>query len=236
MAKIPRISTAQAECIRGLENTLSDGDDVDLLLNRFWIPSVGGVRKPDHGLTLVLKTIHCWSTFSGGERCSKIKAEHQKLLRIIQQPEIPEYRLSKSLTLTYSLKIYKRRELAWIPTPISSKRIVASHGVDGSVRLVRKGKLQAWHHDMLDRIEIVECVESVVIGAEVSPRNELCPRHPIEIVERDVKKLKRRTISLVKVRWNSRKGAEYTWEREDQFRKKYPNLFSETVPSSRVAT
>ncbi|GKG16161.1 hypothetical protein Tco_0358484, partial [Tanacetum coccineum] len=35
---------------------------------------------------------------------------------------------------------------------------------------------------------------------------------PIEIVERDVKKLKRRIIPLVKVRWNSRQGAEYTWE------------------------
>ncbi|GJW46095.1 hypothetical protein Tco_0077741 [Tanacetum coccineum] len=37
---------------------------------------------------------------------------------------------------------------------------------------------------------------------------------PIEIVERDVKKLKRRRIPLVKVRWNSRQGAKYTWERE----------------------
>ncbi|GKA93247.1 putative reverse transcriptase domain-containing protein [Tanacetum coccineum] len=55
---------------------------------------------------------------------------------------------------------------------------------------------------------------------------------PIEIVERDVKKLKRRRIPLVKVRWNSRQGAEYTWESEDQFRKKYPNLFPESVPSS----
>ncbi|GKB01705.1 putative reverse transcriptase domain-containing protein [Tanacetum coccineum] len=59
---------------------------------------------------------------------------------------------------------------------------------------------------------------------------------PLEIVERDVKKLKRRRIPLVKVRWNSRQGAEYTWEREDQFRKKYPHLFSETVPPSGVAT
>ncbi|GKB81870.1 hypothetical protein Tco_0948765 [Tanacetum coccineum] len=59
---------------------------------------------------------------------------------------------------------------------------------------------------------------------------------PIEIVERDVKKLKRRRIPLVKVRWNSRQGAEYTWEREDQFRKKYPNLFSEPVLSSSAAT
>ncbi|GJY12068.1 putative nucleotidyltransferase, ribonuclease H [Tanacetum coccineum] len=55
---------------------------------------------------------------------------------------------------------------------------------------------------------------------------------PIEIVERDVKKLKRRRIPLVKVRWNSRQGAEYTWEREDQFRKKYPNLFPKSVLSS----
>nr|GEW97384.1 putative reverse transcriptase domain-containing protein [Tanacetum cinerariifolium] len=56
---------------------------------------------------------------------------------------------------------------------------------------------------------------------------------PIEIVERDVKKLKRRRIPLVKIRWNSRQGAEYTWELEDQFRKKYPHLFTEPVPSSR---
>ncbi|GJR52808.1 hypothetical protein Tco_1403329 [Tanacetum coccineum] len=59
---------------------------------------------------------------------------------------------------------------------------------------------------------------------------------PIEIVERDVKKLKRRRIPLVKVRWNSRQGAEYTWEHEDQFRMKYPHLFSEPVLSSSAAT
>ncbi|GKF82753.1 hypothetical protein Tco_0244409 [Tanacetum coccineum] len=40
---------------------------------------------------------------------------------------------------------------------------------------------------------------------------------PIKIVERDVKNLKQRRIPLVKVRWNSRQGAEYTWEHEDQF-------------------
>ncbi|GJR19417.1 putative reverse transcriptase domain-containing protein [Tanacetum coccineum] len=36
---------------------------------------------------------------------------------------------------------------------------------------------------------------------------------PIEIVEQDVKKLKRRRIPLVKVRWNSRQGAEYIGKR-----------------------
>ncbi|GJT16176.1 putative reverse transcriptase domain-containing protein [Tanacetum coccineum] len=43
---------------------------------------------------------------------------------------------------------------------------------------------------------------------------------PIKIMARDVKKLKRRRIPLVKVRWNSRQGVEYTWEREDQFKTK----------------
>nr|GEV44793.1 hypothetical protein [Tanacetum cinerariifolium] len=51
---------------------------------------------------------------------------------------------------------------------------------------------------------------------------------PIEIVERDVKNLKRRRIPLVKVRWNSQQGAEYTWEREDQFKTKYTHLFAST--------
>ncbi|GJV64583.1 putative reverse transcriptase domain-containing protein [Tanacetum coccineum] len=59
---------------------------------------------------------------------------------------------------------------------------------------------------------------------------------PIEIVERDVKKLKRRRISLVKVRWNSQQGPEFTWEREDQFQRKYPHLFSKPVPSLSVAS
>ncbi|GJU20873.1 putative reverse transcriptase domain-containing protein [Tanacetum coccineum] len=59
---------------------------------------------------------------------------------------------------------------------------------------------------------------------------------PIEIVEQDVKKLKQRRIPLVKVRWNSRQGAEYTWEHEDQFRMKYPHLFFEPVLSSSAAT
>nr|GFC99240.1 putative reverse transcriptase domain-containing protein [Tanacetum cinerariifolium] len=38
---------------------------------------------------------------------------------------------------------------------------------------------------------------------------------PVEIVDREVKRLKRSRILLVKVRWNSKRGPEFTWERED---------------------
>ncbi|GKF34621.1 hypothetical protein Tco_0107821 [Tanacetum coccineum] len=59
---------------------------------------------------------------------------------------------------------------------------------------------------------------------------------PLEIVGREVKRLKRSRIQLVKVRRNSKKGPEFTWEREDQFKKKYPHLFIKTTPSSRAAS
>ncbi|GKB83720.1 putative reverse transcriptase domain-containing protein [Tanacetum coccineum] len=59
---------------------------------------------------------------------------------------------------------------------------------------------------------------------------------PLEIVGREVKRLKRSRIPLVKVRWNSKRGPEFTWEREDQFKKKYPHLFTKTTPSSSAAS
>nr|GEV88842.1 putative reverse transcriptase domain-containing protein [Tanacetum cinerariifolium] len=58
----------------------------------------------------------------------------------------------------------------------------------------------------------------------------------VEIMNRKVKRLKRSRISLVKVRWNSKRGIEFTWEREDQFWKKYPHLFAKTALSSSVAS
>ncbi|GJW12273.1 putative reverse transcriptase domain-containing protein [Tanacetum coccineum] len=48
---------------------------------------------------------------------------------------------------------------------------------------------------------------------------------PVEIMDREVKRLKQSRIPIVKVRWNSRRGPEFTWEREDQMKKKYPHLF-----------
>ncbi|GJY41393.1 putative reverse transcriptase domain-containing protein [Tanacetum coccineum] len=52
---------------------------------------------------------------------------------------------------------------------------------------------------------------------------------PVEIMDREIKKLKRRKIALVKVRWNSKRGPEFTWEYEDQMRIKYPQLFVDRV-------
>nr|GFC97943.1 putative reverse transcriptase domain-containing protein [Tanacetum cinerariifolium] len=54
---------------------------------------------------------------------------------------------------------------------------------------------------------------------------------PVKIMEREIKRLKRSRTPLVKVCWNSRWGPEFTWEREDSFKKKYPHLFTNRTSS-----
>ncbi|GJS04435.1 putative reverse transcriptase domain-containing protein [Tanacetum coccineum] len=57
---------------------------------------------------------------------------------------------------------------------------------------------------------------------------------PVKIMDREVKWLKQSRILIIKVRWKSRRGHEFTWEREYQFRKKYPHLFLKSAPSTTV--
>ncbi|GJR71548.1 hypothetical protein Tco_0083913 [Tanacetum coccineum] len=52
---------------------------------------------------------------------------------------------------------------------------------------------------------------------------------PVEIMDREVKRLKQSRIPIDKVRWNSKRGPEFTWEHEDQMQKKYPHLFSNSA-------
>ncbi|GKC60362.1 putative reverse transcriptase domain-containing protein [Tanacetum coccineum] len=57
-------------------------------------------------------------------------------------------------------------------------------------------------------------------------------KEPVEIIDREVNQLKKSRIPIVKVRWNSKRGPEFTWEREDQICAKYPYLFSNITPTS----
>ncbi|GJT11352.1 putative reverse transcriptase domain-containing protein [Tanacetum coccineum] len=54
-------------------------------------------------------------------------------------------------------------------------------------------------------------------------------KEPIDIMDREVRRLKQSRIPIVKVRWNSMRGPEFTWEHEDQIQKKYPHLFSNSA-------
>ncbi|GJV48592.1 putative reverse transcriptase domain-containing protein [Tanacetum coccineum] len=55
-------------------------------------------------------------------------------------------------------------------------------------------------------------------------------KEPVEIMDHEVKRINQSRIPIVKVRWNSRRGSEFTWERKDQMQKKYPHFFPSSVP------
>ncbi|GKB25847.1 hypothetical protein Tco_0865248 [Tanacetum coccineum] len=65
---------------------------------------------------------------------------------------------------------------------------------------------------------------------EIKIEKTLCfIKEPVEIMDCDVTSLKRSRIPIVKVRWNSKRGLEFTWEREEYMKSKYPQLFVDRI-------
>ncbi|GKC66699.1 putative reverse transcriptase domain-containing protein [Tanacetum coccineum] len=89
-------------------------------------------------------------------------------------------------------------------------------------------------HDTFHVSNLKKCLENANLHV---PLNEIkidktlrFVEEPVEIMDREIKSLKcsRIPLSLLpkkKVRWNSKRGPEFTWEREDYMKSKYPHLF-----------
>ncbi|KAD4180551.1 hypothetical protein E3N88_29142 [Mikania micrantha] len=88
-------------------------------------------------------------------------------------------------------------------------------------------------HDVFHVSNLKKCLadESLVIPIEEIQVDEQLHfiEEPLEIMDRKVKQLRRSRIPIVKVRWNSKRGPEFTWEHEDHIKSKYPQLFEEEV-------
>ncbi|GKE82257.1 putative reverse transcriptase domain-containing protein, partial [Tanacetum coccineum] len=95
----------------------------------------------------------------------------------------------------------------------------------GVMRFRKKGKLAPRY---VAPFEILERIGPVAYRLRL-PEELIGTLHfveePVEIMDREVKSLKRSRIPLVKVRWNSKRGPEFTWEHEDYMKSKYPQLF-----------
>nr|GEZ63298.1 putative reverse transcriptase domain-containing protein [Tanacetum cinerariifolium] len=93
------------------------------------------------------------------------------------------------------------------------------------------GVHHTFHLSNLKKCYADEPLVMLLEGIHIDDRLQFV-EEPVKIMEREIKRLKRSRIPLVKVRWNSRRGPEFTWEREDSFRKKYPHLFTNRASSS----
>ncbi|GJS65414.1 hypothetical protein Tco_0679978 [Tanacetum coccineum] len=103
----------------------------------------------------------------------------------------------------------------------------------GVIRFGKRGKLNAHTFHVYNLKKCLSDKSLVIPMKELRLDGKLnFMEEPIEIMDREVKKLRQSHIPIVKVRWNSKRGPEFTWEREDQIRAKSPHLFPNITPTS----
>ncbi|GJY27470.1 putative reverse transcriptase domain-containing protein [Tanacetum coccineum] len=120
-------------------------------------------------------------------------------------------------------------------------RIVARHGIPILIICDRDGRLEipqelnrvhhTFHVSNLKKCYADKPLVMSLEGIHVDDKLQFV-EEPVEIMEWEIKRLKRSRIQLVKVCWNSKRGHEFTWEREDLFKQKYPQLFTNRASSS----
>ncbi|GJT88120.1 putative reverse transcriptase domain-containing protein [Tanacetum coccineum] len=141
------------ERLHGLDQQMErKGDGSLYFMDRIWVPLVGGVR------TVIMDEAHKsrYSVHPGADKmyydlrdmywwpgmkrdiatyvsecltCAKVKAEHQRPSGLLQQPEIPEWKLTKSAHFLAIREDYSMEKLARLYTD----EIVARHGVPVSI-------------------------------------------------------------------------------------------------------
>ncbi|GJY46076.1 putative reverse transcriptase domain-containing protein [Tanacetum coccineum] len=191
---------------------------------------------------------------------AKVKDEHQRPSSLLVQPKIPQWKwdnitMDFIMKLPKSSQGYDTiwvivdrltKSIIFIPMretdPMEKlarmylKEVVTRHGIPVSIICdcdPRSSKeFKPMEFQVGDRVMLkvspwkgVRSLDGLHIDDKLHFVEE-----PVEIMDHEVKRLKQSHILIIKVRWNSRRDPEFTWEREDQFRKKYLHLFTKIAP------
>ncbi|GJT51105.1 putative reverse transcriptase domain-containing protein [Tanacetum coccineum] len=208
--------------INGYEARLTDGtysDGAWYYLDQIWVPLTGDTDGQSKRTIQTLEDMlrACVMDFEG--RPEIVQETTKKISQIKDR-----LKATRDRQKSYADKRRKPLELS-----VGDHVLLKVLPWKGVVRFGKKGKLAprfVGPFEITERIDPTLHVplEKIQVDAKLNFVEE-----PVEILEWEFKKLKRSRIPIVKARWNSKRGPEFTWEHEDQMKLKYPHLFSSST-------
>ncbi|KAJ9566950.1 hypothetical protein OSB04_002916 [Centaurea solstitialis] len=165
--------------------------------------------------------------------------------RQLTRPDIVQETTDKIKMIQERLKAARDRQKSYadnrrkpLEFQVGDKVLLKVSPWKGLLRFGKKGKLIAYKLDLPPELNAIhetfhvsnlkKCLseETLVLPLEEVQVNEQLHiiEEPVEILDREIKQLRRSKIPIVKVRWNSKHGPEFTWEREDFMKSKYPRF------------
>ncbi|GKB08193.1 putative reverse transcriptase domain-containing protein [Tanacetum coccineum] len=188
--------------------------DGALCLNgRSWVPCYGDLR------TVIMHESPNQNTLS-----IRVKAKHQRPSGLLVQPEIPQWKWD-NITMDFVTKLPKTSQgydTIWVIVDRLTKYVIfmPMRETDSMEKFARMHLKEVRHLPLVEFSYNNSYHASIKAAPFEALYGQKCHS----------------PVCWAEVQWNSRRGPEFTWEREDQFQKKYPHLFTKTVPSSGVAT
>ncbi|GJR56615.1 putative reverse transcriptase domain-containing protein [Tanacetum coccineum] len=223
-----------AERLHGVDQQMERKVEGSLyFMDRIWVPLVGGMR-------IVITDKAYKSRYSVHPRVDKMYYDLRDMywwpgIRGILLPMLAKALGTRlDMSTDYHPQIDGQSECIIQKLEDMLRACVIDFGGSSDVHLT-KGKLSPRY---VGPFEILERIDPIAYRLHV-PLDEIkvdktlrFVEEPVEIMDHKIKNLKWSKISLVKVRWNSNRGPEFTWEREYYMKSKYPQLFIDRADES----
>ncbi|XP_075083496.1 uncharacterized protein LOC142167237 [Nicotiana tabacum] len=155
---------------------------------------------------------------------------HQAMKKV----KIIKERLKTAQSRQKSYSDVRRRDLEFQEDDWVFLKVFPMKGV---MQFGKKGKLSPRYIGPYKIIQRIIGDPTLIVPVETIEVNETLTYEeiPVSIIDRQVRKLRNKEITSVKVLWRNQHVAEATWEAEEEMKKMYPYLLKETyTPESEV--
>ncbi|KAL4348382.1 hypothetical protein GQ457_17G011120 [Hibiscus cannabinus] len=157
--------------------------------------------------------------------CQKVKAEHRAPTGLLQPLKFPQWKWERiTMDFVTGLPITPRKNDSKVGTV--AYRLALPPEFDKIHNVFHVSMLKKYRSDPSHVLE----PEEVELNPDLSYEEE-----PVMIFDHEVKRLRNKNVSLVKVLWRNHNVEEATWEPEETMKEQYPYLFDSELKNIKEA-